>query len=490
MTIRWKKIVWGASGICVALFPAFLLAHYDGPDSGHAGAPVTDDPLSCSTSGCHTSALKGGPVPNPASGNVTASFSSGTYTPGGPPITITVTASDPVNTHFGFQMTARIASTASSKTPQQAGSFNPGSNPNIIVLCSDNNFRPAKGCAAASPYEYIEHFFSNFTAVYKTSQSYTFTWTPPATNVGYVTFYVAGNVVNYDGQPDGDVGGVPGDHVYTASYQIAPSFVCTNTTTPAITFIDSASAYGGYPYFASGSWLEIKGTNLTDPADPRLAAPVNPGQWTSFDFNGASAPTTLDGISVAIDGKPAAVWYLSPTQLNVQAPADTAAGSVSITVTNCNATSPPFKFTRQTLAPGLLAPPNYSANGTQYLVAFFDSDNAYVLNTSTGASFGVNSRPAKPGDQIYTYGIGFGDVTPAFLPGVIAGLSNTLVNPVTISFGSTSATVGYQGMTPGAVGLYQFNFTVPSTLANGDYQINVTQNKVAVPQTVYLTVHN
>jgi hypothetical protein len=31
---------------------------------------------------------------------------------------------------------------------------------------------------------------------------------------------------------------------------------------------------------------------------------------------------------------------------------------------------------------------------------------------------------------------------------------------------------------------------VPSGLANGDYQINVTQNGVAVPQTTYLTVQN
>jgi len=40
------------------------------------------------------------------------------------------------------------------------------------------------------------------------------------------------------------------------------------------------------------------------------------------------------------------------------------------------------------------------------------------------------------------------------------------------------------------VGLYEFYFTVPSTLANGDYQINVTQNGTTVPQTMYLTVHN
>jgi uncharacterized protein (TIGR03437 family) len=184
------------------------------------------------------------------------------------------------------------------------------------------------------------------------------------------------------------------------------------------------------------------------------------------------------------------VWFLSVGQLNVQAPEDTATGTVAITVNNCTTASSPFMFARKALAPGFLAPSNYAANGTQYLVAFFASDGAYVLNSSVGATFGVKSRPAKPGDQIYTYGIGFGDVTPSILPGVIAGGSNSLANPVTIKFGTTAATVGYQGLTPSSVGLYQFNFTVPSGLANGDYQINVTQNGVAVPQTMYLTVQN
>jgi uncharacterized protein (TIGR03437 family) len=123
-------------------------------------------------------------------------------------------------------------------------------------------------------------------------------------------------------------------------------------------------------------------------------------------------------------------------------------------------------------------------------VATFQSDGAYVLNTATGASFGLTSRPAKPGDGIILYGIGLGDVTPSILPGVVAEASNTLVNPVTISFGSASAAIAYQGLADSFVGLYEFYVTVPSGLANGDYQLNVAQNKTSVPQTIYLTVHN
>lgn len=278
--------------------------------------------------------------------------------------------------------------------------------------------------------------------------------------------------------------------VFRLQIPTTSSYTCTNTTSPVITSIDSASAYGGYNYFASGSWLEIKGTNLADTNDPRLSATANPGQWTASDFNNGNAPTSLDGISVRINGKPAFVWYLSPGQLNVQAPEDTATGNVAITVTNCNATSFPFTFGRRALAPGMLAPANYAANGTQYMVATFQSDGAYVLNTATGAAFGLNSRPAKPGDGIIAYGIGFGDVNPSILPGVIVGQSNTLINPVSISFGAAKATIAYQGLAGGFVGLYEFYFTVPAGLTNGDYQINVVQNGSPIPQTMYLTVHN
>jgi uncharacterized protein (TIGR03437 family) len=473
MSNRGRVKIWLTVGAFSVLVPLAILAYEYGPNPRYTAAPG-DDPLACATSSCHV-----GTGLNAGGGGVTATFSSGTtYTPGGAPITITISVTDPANKHFGFQMTARPESNLSNG---QAGDFTAG--PNQLVICDDNSTKGSKGCPTNFPVEFIEHAYPQGSQVSTTP--YTFTWTPPATNIGNVHFYVAGNAVNGNLQNTGD-------HVYTHSYVLTPAaagFTCTNTTAPVVTFVDSASGYGGYNYFASGTWLEIKGTNLADPADPRLSAASNPGQWTLADFTGSNAPTSLDGISVSVNGKPAYVWYLSPAQLNVQAPEDTTIGNVAITVTNCKATSSPVMFTRQALAPGFLAPPNYTANGTQYLVAFFVSDNAYVLNTSTATSFGVTGRPAKPGDQIFTYGIGFGDVTPTTLPGVIAPQA-TLVNKVALSFGATPAAVSYQGLTPGSVGLYQFNFTVPTPLANGDYQINATQNGTTVPQTTFLTVHN
>lgn len=485
-----RKTAWVIGGAFVALFPVVLWAYYYGPNPGASGAPNDAyGALACSSSGCHTGNADGGPVNAFPGFGVSATFSSGlTYTPGGSAITITVTVTDPVNKFSGFQMSARTAS-----GDVQAGNFSyAASITDLLILCSDKTDIPQNvpsglgnngiNCPSSTPLQFMEQDY--VTDQFLGNGPFVFTWTPPAANVGNIIFYVAGNSVNGNDLADA------GDHVSTAQYTMTPpAFTCTNTTMPVITFIDSASGYGGYSYFASGTWLEIKGTNLADPADPRLTAATNPGQWTSGDFNGSNAPTTLDGVSVSINGKPAYVWYLSTGQLNVQAPEDTAAGNVPITVTNCNATSSPVMFARRALAPGFLAPTNYTANGTQYMVATFNSDGAYVLNTATGASFGLTSRPAKPGDLIIAYGIGFGDVTPTILPGVIVGQSNTLVNPVTVSFGSTNASLVYQGLAGSFVGLYEFYITVPN-VANGDYQINVTQNGTAVPQKMSLTVHN
>ena len=294
---RTKKTRWIIGGVLAAAFPVALWAHYYGPYPGSSGAPNdVYGGAACASAGCHSSSLTKPGALNAYPGfGVSATFSSGmTYTPGGPAVTITVTVTDPVNKKYGFQMSARTAS-----GDVQAGHFSYGASvQNMLILCSDKTDIPQNtpsglgndgiNCAAATPLQFIEHDYPDYRLV--GSNPYVFTWTPPATNVGNIIFYVAGNAVNGDGQADA------GDHVSTAQYTMtpgAPPFTCTNTTAPVITSIDSASGYGGYSYFASGSWLEIKGTNLADPADPRLTAATSPGQWTSSDFAASWGRTIL-----------------------------------------------------------------------------------------------------------------------------------------------------------------------------------------------------
>ena len=95
--------------------------------------------------------------------------------------------------------------------------------------------------------------------------------------------------------------------------------------------------------FEAGPWVAIKSNHLANTNPSRI--------WNSADFAGGNLPTSFDGVSVTIDGRPAFVYYISPTQVNVQAPSDTALGTVNVLVDNNGAVSPPATARLQTVAP-------------------------------------------------------------------------------------------------------------------------------------------
>ena len=63
----------------------------------------------------------------------------------------------------------------------------------------------------------------------------------------------------------------------------------------------SASAFGGFNTAAPGSYIEIYGSNLA----------TKTRSWAAEDFNGISAPRSLDGTSVTINGLPAFIAFIS-----------------------------------------------------------------------------------------------------------------------------------------------------------------------------------
>jgi uncharacterized protein (TIGR03437 family) len=245
-------------------------------------------------------------------------------------------------------------------------------------------------------------------------------------------------------------------------------------TPPVVKSAATAEDFGKSAAFSAGSWLEIKGANLASGSR----------EWTGADFVDGRAPTKLDGVGVTINGRPAFIRYISPGQINVQAPADTTVGPVDVVVTTGNCQSAAFVAQKAGLAPGLLAPVLFRSGGKQYLAAVLP--DGWFVGTADLVP-GAPLRPVAPGETITLYGVGFGDVTPAVDPGTpatgIAGLAG-----VTITFATTVAKVSYAGMAPGAIGLYQFNVTVPD-LVDGDYAIELKAGAVtASPQSAYLTV--
>lgn len=409
-----------AAGVCATL-PVLLYSYASGPDPRHTGAPGDQ---TCARSGCHT-----GTAVNGGGGAVQLTSSTRTtYTPGQQQ-TFVITISDSKARTYGFQMAARLDSNPSNG---QAGDFTAGSQQ--IVICDNGSSKRTTGCPSSAPVQFIEHSRPF------TTNTITVAWTAPSSNVGPVTLYVAANAANNNGDDSGD-------HIYTTKLQLSPAGAITDTK-PAIKSggVVTASAFNPNAAVAAGTWLEIYGSNL---------ATTTRG-WQGSDFNGNSAPTSLDGVSVSIGGKSAFIDYVSPGQVNVEVPDGIPIGSgVPLVVTTSQGQSDPYTLQTADVGPALLAPAAFDVNGKQYVVATLPSadPNTIVFVGNTGMINGVNMRPAKPGDIITLYGIGFGPVSPATLAGAIATQATSLTNKVNVLFGETPATLLYAGLAPNFVSI-------------------------------------
>lgn len=244
--------------------------------------------------------------------------------------------------------------------------------------------------------------------------------------------------------------------------------------------IVTAGSFGGFPWAAPASYIEIFGSNLS--TDSR--------GWTSTDFSNGNAPTSLSGVSVTVNSRPAYVYFVSPTQVDVQIPGITpSGGQVAVVVTSQGQSSAPALLTVKQYGAGLLAPPAFKIKDKQYVAAVHSGTGTYVSN---GSIPGVMAAPAAPGETLFFYGIGFGPVTPSStaIAGQIVRVNSVITTPLKFTIGDTQADVGYAGLVTLLVGLYQFNVRVPSDAPNGDLPLHVTLGDQDSPQTLWLPVQS
>jgi uncharacterized protein (TIGR03437 family) len=433
----------------VALCPLTLFGYAEGPDAGLSGVPGEATCTACHSGGT-------------GSGKVTVTFPGAlTYTPGVLQHLV-VTVADSSQRRWGFQLTAR----QSSSSTAQAGSFTIGSDGYTQLVCTSSAFRYEQfgstcSGSATYPLQYIEHTTAGTRFGQTGSAQFAFNWTPPANSTGNIVIYVAGNAANGDGN-------TTGDHLYTAKYTLSPAA----NNVPTISSGGVYNAAGYQPAISAGSWVAIAGTNLSSTTR----------QWAAGDFINGALPTSLDGVSVTINGLPAYVEYISPIQINVQAPTDSATGTVGVQVTNSNGTSQLGTVTLQAASP-----------------AFFPWGGKYAAATNPDYSFvgpaglfgtAVTTVPAKPGDVIILWGTGFGPTNPAVPAGQNTPSTTlaTTATPVTVMIGNISAQVFGAALTPGNAGLFQVAIQVPPNAPNGDLPVVAQVAGVQSPANIYLTV--
>jgi uncharacterized protein (TIGR03437 family) len=199
--------------------------------------------------------------------------------------------------------------------------------------------------------------------------------------------------------------------------------------------------------FAPGGIVSVFGSQLAPATASASSVPL---------------PTMLAGTTVTIQGITAALYYVSPTQLNVQIPYEVTPGSgISLRVVN-NGESSFYSFSVAATSPALFTT---NSQGT---------GQGAILNTAYQLVNGSN--PATPGTtylQIYCMGLGAVSHQPADGAAAPSGtLAETTVTP-TVTIGGVTENAIFAGLAPGYVGLYQVNALVPASVAAGS-AVNVS----------------
>ena len=197
-----------------------------------------------------------------------------------------------------------------------------------------------------------------------------------------------------------------------------------------------------------GAISTIFGSNLTSHTGINLTS-------------GLPLPTEFLGVSVKVNGTPAALFAVDNVngqeQINFQVPWDVK-GTASIEVTNGTATSAPVNVPVLGAQPGII---NYSSGGQTFGAIL----HANFQLADTG-------HPAKPGETVLIYCTGLGAVNSPPGDGAASNGQTTIAKPV-VAIGGNVAPVSFSGLAPGFVGLYQVNAEVPTSVASGNARVSM-----------------
>jgi len=203
-----------------------------------------------------------------------------------------------------------------------------------------------------------------------------------------------------------------------------------------------------------GSWISIYGSNLASSS----------ATWAG-DF-----PQSLNGTSVTIDGKAAYLWFVGPGQINLQAPDDTARGSVPVVVTTAAGSY------NSTVTLAQFAPSFCLLDGKHVAGIIVRPDGSYDILGPGGGSLPYPTVAAKAGDSVALFGVGFGPTNPAVLAGQTFSASAPTIGAVGLIVNTITIAPSFAGLT--GAGLYQINFTVPPGSGTGDVLIQATAGGV------------
>ncbi|HVQ36172.1 MAG TPA: PQQ-dependent sugar dehydrogenase, partial [Pyrinomonadaceae bacterium] len=289
----------------LAAILGFLLSHHTGtqpvqafsagPPAGYTGAPG-EEPEACAE--CHV-------PPDAGSGHFSINAPQ-SYIPGQTyQITVTHTNTDPTRLRWGFQLSALDAS------DEKAGELQ-STDPFTQIL---NNQGPG------GARQYIEHTSAGTFTGQQNGASWTFNWTAPPTDIGFITFYSAGNQANNDGNTSGDY--IYKTFVASAPASSTPDFVVTVSPSSRNVVPGGSAQYSITVTPLAGFTGNV---NLTASSLPEgTAAAFNPGTINITDATSktstvtitTSAATPLGNHPINFNGQAGMTMHTTPATLRV-----------------------------------------------------------------------------------------------------------------------------------------------------------------------------
>lgn len=275
------------------------------------------------------------------------------------------------------------------------------------------------------------------------------------------------------------------DYTYSDKYAFNPDNTFTNTFTQFVVgpngvriglgigpFLGISAAVPVAPFSGSGVYLNPTGVVNAASSAP-FTAGLAPGELITLYGSGLAPdtkiaasvpfPTSLLGVQVLINGTPAPLYYVTPTQVSAVVPYGITTKVAQIQVVNNQTTSNAITAFTAATAPGIFT--NNPVGGLGYAAALHPDFSVIT-----------KSSPAQPGEYIQVYLTGLGAVSPAIQDGDVGPSSppSTATNTFTVLLGGKPAVVAYSGLAPTLAGLYQINVQVPAGLPAGDAILEIS----------------
>jgi uncharacterized protein (TIGR03437 family) len=237
----------------------------------------------------------------------------------------------------------------------------------------------------------------------------------------------------------------------TASVTVSVSGTSTTTATPVVLGVANGASF--QHVYAPGMILSVFGSELAPSAASASSVPL---------------PVSTTGVAATVNNVAAPLYYVSPGQVNIQIPYQTAVNSLATLKINNNGLIGSYQFNMVQTGPGI----------------FTDSSSALIPSGS-----------GNRGAIVSLYMTGAGTVTPQVATGSAPGAGTPVENlpkpaqNVVVTVGGVPATIEFIGVPVGLVGVTQINFYVPSSITDGTQPVVVTVGGEASAP-AYLTVAN